>query len=58
MTGGYIMTVSAETAEDATDIVKRRARDDGFRIVTVKRVHLTNHGKWTVELAIQRRDPS
>lgn len=36
MTGGYIMTVPAETAEDATDIVKRRARDDGFRIVTVR----------------------
>ena len=52
----YTITVHAGTALDAADIAKRRAREDGFTIRTVKRIRPQDQEqtRWTVELAVVR----
>lgn len=59
MTSTYSVQVQALNAEDAADIAKRRARDDGFQVVTVKRVHQIGMPmtirSWAVELAVRPR---
>ena len=52
----YTITVPATTPQDAADIAKRRARDDGFTIRTVKRIRPIDPAqtRWSVELAVVR----
>lgn len=60
MTSTYSLTVEATGSTDAADIAKRRARDDGFRVRTVARVHPIDtpdpkrRTRWAVELAVSR----
>ena len=58
----YVVTVECIGSTDAPDFAKRRARADGFRVRTVKRVHPAAgfdgnpkvRGPWVVELAVSR----
>ena len=52
----YTITVPASTPQDAADIAKRRAREDGWRIRTVKRIRPVDpqETQWRVELAVTR----
>lgn len=57
MTSTYTLTVQADSPEDAQDIAKRRARDDGYAVRTVRRVVRLAHlgpRAWSVELAVTR----
>ena len=60
MTSTYSVQVQALNADDAADIAKRRARDDGWTVVTVRRVHAIGVPAVTirmfaVELAVRPR---
>jgi hypothetical protein len=52
-------TVEALTPDDAVDIAKRRARDEGLRILTVSRVvavdppSRTERTRWLVSLSVR-----
>lgn len=58
----YTVTVDAVGSTDAQDIAKRRARDDGFRVRTVRSVRPRAgfdgdskvRGPWVVDLAVVR----
>lgn len=58
MTSEYHVTVQAFGSTDAADIAKRRARDDGFRVRTVSRIHPVDEPakgrmtRWAVTLAV------
>jgi hypothetical protein len=55
VTSEYSISVTATTPEDAADIAKRRARDDGYVVVTVKRVvRGILPGRWSVQLAVRK----
>lgn len=59
-TSTYSIVVEASGSTDAADIAKRRARDDGFRVRTLSRVHPIDtpdpkrRTRWAVELAVVR----
>jgi hypothetical protein len=57
VTSDYDVTVTADTSQDAADIARRRANEDGFRVRTTKRVvrvggdpHRSR--SWAVTLAV------
>lgn len=55
MTSTYTISVDALTATDAPDIASRRARDDGYRVLAVIRVHAIGpqpSRRWSVELSV------
>lgn len=54
MTSQYRITLDAPTAADATDIAKRRARDDGFTVKTVATCKQDALGRWAVVLSVTR----
>lgn len=54
MTSEYRWVVLTDTAADAIDITKRRARDDGYRVLTVRSCKLDALGRWAVSLAVAR----
>lgn len=62
MTSTYTITVEAAGSTDAQDIAKRRARDDGWKVRTVRTVRPSQmfsgdprvRGPWVVELAVVR----
>jgi hypothetical protein len=60
MTSTYSVTVEALGSTDAADVAKRRAREDGFRVRTVARIHPIDapdpgrRTRWAVELAVSR----
>lgn len=57
MTHTYTATVTASNPQDATDIVRRRAWDDGYRVATVRRVVIVAEGRvYSVELAVRKRE--
>ena len=58
----YTVTVDAIGSVDAVDIAKRRAREDGWQVRTLARVVAINRAvegertRWSVELAVVRKD--
>jgi hypothetical protein len=54
MTGTFRITVTAPSSADATDIAKRRARDDGWTVKTVRTCKQDALGRWAVVLAVSK----
>lgn len=54
VTSEYRLAVRTVGSADAIDIAKRRARDDGLRILTVRSCKLDALGRWAVCLAVEK----
>lgn len=54
MTSEYRLALKADTSTDAIDMAKRRARDDGLVVKTVKSAKLDALGRYAVCLAVTR----
>lgn len=54
MKGTFRMTIHAPSDQDAVDIVARRARDDGWRVLASIKVTQTPDGRYAVVLAVVR----
>jgi hypothetical protein len=54
MTHTYSITVPAKSELDAPDWARRRAREDGYRTKTTKRVVRVSEGVYAVTLAVTK----
>lgn len=54
MNGVYRVTVDAATDLDAMDIAERRAREDGWRVLTIDTCKRDALGRWAVALRVVR----
>jgi hypothetical protein len=53
VTSEYAITITADTPQDAADIARRRANDDGYRVKTTKRVVRIRDRAYSVTLAVE-----